>query len=79
MKKLMIKNIEREYEEEEEDMLDEFVDRLLYEGKKEGKAQALFEVAINMLKEKCDKKIIKKCTGLSEAKINQIEKSLQGN
>ena len=77
--KLMIKNIEREYEEEKEDMLDEFVDRLLYEGKKEGKAQALFEVAINMLKEKCDKKIIKKCTGLSEAKINQIEKSLQGN
>ena len=77
--KLMIKNIEREYEEEKEDMIDEFVDRLLYEGKKEGKAQALFEVAINMLKEKCDKKIIKKCTGLSEAKINQIEKSLQGN
>ena len=75
----MIKNIEKEYEKEEEDMLDEFVDRLLYEGKKEGKAQALFEVAINMLKEKCDIKIIKKCTGLSEAKINQIEKSLQGN
>ena len=83
--KLMIKNIEKEYEEEEDDMLDEFVDRLLYEGRKEGKkegkregkAQALIEVAINMLKEKCDKKIIKKYTGLSEAKINQIEKSLQ--
>lgn len=34
--KLMIKNIEKEYEEDDEDMLDEFVDRLLYEGKKLG-------------------------------------------
>ena len=79
--KLMIKNIEKEYEEDDEDMLDEFVDRLLYEGKKlglrEGKIQAIIEVAINMLKEKCDKQIIKKCTGLSETKIQQLEKSLQ--
>mgnify|MGYP002801896804 FL=1 len=77
----MIKNIEKEYEEDDEDMLDEFVDRLLYEGKKlglrEGKIQAIIEVAINMLKEKCDKQIIKKCTGLSETKIQQLEISLQ--
>ena len=81
--KLMIKNIEKEYEEDDEDMLDEFVDRLLYEGKKlglrEGKIQAIIEVAINMLKEKCDKQIIKKCTGLSETKIQQLEKSLQNS
>lgn len=54
-------------------MLDDFVDRILEEGKKE----SLYQVAINMLKEKCDKAMIKRCTGLSEAKISKLEKSIQ--
>ena len=72
--KLMIKNIEREInEEEEKNMLEAFVDRFLKEGKEEG----LCQVAINMLKEKCDKALIKKYTGLSDAKIAKLEKTLQ--
>ena len=62
-------------------MLEAFVDRFLEEGRKEGRKEAreesLSQVAINMLKEKCDKSMIKKCTGLSEKKIAQLEKSLQ--
>ena len=72
--KLMIKNIEKEInEEEEKNMLEAFVDRFLKEGKEEG----ICQVAINMLKEKCDKALIKKYTGLSDAKIAKLEKTLQ--
>ena len=44
---------------------------------KEEKKESLYQVAINMLKEKCDKAMIKRCTGLSEAKISKLEKSIQ--
>ena len=54
-------------------MLEAFVDRFLKEGKEEGQCQ----VAINMLKNKCDKETIKKYTGLSDKKIEELEKSLQ--
>ena len=76
--KLMIKNIEKEInEEEEKNMLEAFVDRFLEEGRKEGIKESLSQVAINMLKEKCDKALIKKYTGLSDAKIAKLEKTLQ--
>ncbi len=74
----MIKNIENEInEEEEKNMLEAFVDRFLEEGRKEGIKESLSQVAINMLKEKCDKALIKKYTGLSDAKIAKLEKTLQ--
>ena len=47
------------------------------EGRKIGITQGISQVAINMLKEKCDKEMIKKYTGLSYAKISKLEKSLQ--
>ena len=47
------------------------------EGREEGREEGISIVAINMLKEKCDKSMIKKCTGLSETKIAQLEKNLQ--
>ena len=84
--KLMIKYIENQFEEKEEkNMLEAFVDRFLEEGRKEGikegrkeaREESLSQVAINMLKEKCDKSMIKKCTGLSETKIAQLEKRLK--
>lgn len=43
----------------------------------DGKESGITQVAINMLKEKCDKKMIQKFTGLSYAKIAKLEKSLQ--
>ena len=49
-------------------LLESFVDTL-YNCIKEGEKNGISQVAINMLKEKCDKKMIKKCTGLSDAKI----------
>ena len=58
-------------------MLEAFVDRFLEEGRKEGIKESLSQVAINMLKEKCDKALIKKYTGLSDAKIAKLEKTLQ--
>ena len=65
-------------------MLEAFVDRFLEEGekrekygRKEGREEGLCQVAINMLKEKCDKALIKKYTGLSDAKIAKLEKTLQ--
>ncbi len=83
--KLMIKNIEEKLENrEEKNMLEAFVDRFLdiadereKRGEKHGIAQGISQVAINMLKAKCDKKIIKKCTGLSDEKIKELEKTLQ--
>lgn len=47
------------------------------EGRREGNESGISQVAINMLKEKCDKKTIQKYTGLSYAKIAKLEKSLQ--
>ena len=83
--KLMIKNIEEKLENrEEKNMLEDFVDRFLdmadereKRGEKHGIAQGISQVAINMLKAKCDKKIIKKCTGLSDEKIKELEKTLR--
>ena len=46
-------------------------------GEKHGIAQGISQVAINMLKAKCDKEIIKKCTGLSDKKIKELEKTLE--
>ena len=46
-------------------------------GRRKGRTQGISQVAINMLKEKCDKKVIKKCTGLSDKQISELEKSLQ--
>ena len=63
-------------EEGEEMLLESFVDTL-YNCIKEGEKNGISQVAINMLKEKCDKKMIKKCTGLSDAKIKELEKTLQ--
>ena len=68
-------------EEDKDMLLENFVKTCFEEGEKKGEtrgiARGISQVAINMLKEKCDKKIIKKCTGLSDAKIKELEKSLQ--
>ncbi len=87
---LMIKNIEENFENEKEEknMLEAFVDRFLEEGEKKAKKEikekiekerkeSISQIAINMLKEKCDKSLIKRCTGLSYAKINELEKRMQ--
>ena len=87
---LMIKNLEEnlENEKEEKNMLEAFVDRFLEEGEKRAKKEikekiekerkdSISQIAINMLKEKCDKSLIKRCTGLSYAKINELEKRMQ--
>jgi len=87
--KLMIKSIEEKLEnKEDKNMLEAFVDRFLdiaderekrgkAAGEKIGEKRGIAQVAINMLKEKCDKKIIKKCTGLSYEKIKELEKTLE--
>ena len=68
-------------EEDKDMLLENFVKTCFEEGEKKGEtrgiARGISQVAINMLKEKCDKKIIKKCTGLSDAKIKELEKTLQ--
>ena len=58
-------------------LLENFVKTCFEEVEKKGETRGISQVAINMLKEKCDKKIIKKYTGLSDAKIKELEKSLQ--
>ena len=62
-------------------LLEDFVVTLISEGEKrgisKGRAKGITQVAINMLKNKCDKETIKKYTGLSDKKINELEKSLQ--
>ena len=58
-------------------LLENFVKTCFEEGEKKGETCGISQVAINMLKEKCDKKIIKKYTGLSDDKIKALEKSLQ--
>ena len=91
--KLMIKSIEEKLEkEEEENMLEAFVDRFLDMadekerkgkikgekiGEKRGITQGINQVAINMLRQKYKKEEIKKCTGLSDAKIKELEKTIQ--
>ena len=46
-------------------------------GETRGVARGISQVAINMLKQKCKKELIKQCTGLSDAKIKELEKTLQ--
>lgn len=70
-------------------LMEAFVDKFLEEGerrgekrgivqgKKLGVSQGISQVAINMLKQKYKKEEIKKCTGLSDAKIKELEKTLQ--
>ena len=64
-------------EEDKDMLLENFVKTCFEEGEKKGETRGISQVAINMLKEKCDKKIIKKYTGLSDAKIKELEKTLQ--
>ena len=64
-------------EEDKDMLLENFVKTCFEEGEKKGETRGISQVAINMLKEKCDKKFIKKCTGLSEAKLKELEKTLQ--
>lgn len=87
--KLMIKSIEEKLENrEEKNMLEDFVDRFLdmaderekrgkAAGEKIGEKRGIAQVAINMLKQKYKKEEIKKCTGLSDEKIKELEKTLQ--
>lgn len=58
-------------------LLEDFVVTLISEGEKRGINKGMVFVAINMLKNKCDKETIKKYTGLSDKKIEELEKSLQ--
>ena len=46
-------------------------------GEKRGIAQGISQVAINMIKQKYKKEEIKKCTGLSDEKIKELEKTLK--
>ena len=77
--KQMIKILEKGLSKEEgKDMLMEnFVKTCFEEGEKSGKKAGISQVAINMLKQKCKKELIKQCTGLSDAKIKELEKTLQ--
>lgn len=79
--KLMIKSIEEKLEnKEEKNMLEAFVDRFLDmadEREKRGEKRGIAQVAINMLKQKYKKEEIKKCTGLSDEKIKELEKTLE--
>ena len=81
--KQMIKILEKGLSKEEgKDMLMEnFVKTCFEEGEKsgikKGETRGISQVAINMLKQKCKKELIKQCTGLSDAKIKELEKTLQ--
>lgn len=83
--KLMIKSIEEKLKnKEEKNMLEAFVDRFLdiadereKRGKAAGEKRGIAQVAINMLKQKYKKEEIKKCTGLSDEKIKELEKTLE--
>ena len=86
--KLMIKGIEKLEYKEGKNMLEAFVDRFLdmadekekkgeRRGEKRGISEGISQVAINMLKQKYKKAEIKKCTGLSDERINELEKTLQ--
>ena len=82
--KLMIKGIEKLEYKEGKNMLEAFVDRFLdmadekeKKGERRGISEGISQVAINMLKQKYKKAEIKKCTGLSDERINELEKTLQ--
>ena len=86
--KLMIKSIEKLDNKEGKNMLEAFVDRFLdmadekekkgeRRGEKRGISEGISRVAINMLKQKYKKAEIKKCTGLSDDKIDELEKNLR--
>ena len=82
--KLMIKSIEKLDNKEGKNMLEAFVDRFLdmadekeKKGEKRGISEGISRVAINMLKQKCKKDLIKQCTGLSDDKIDELEKNLR--
>lgn len=85
MKRLIQEKINSEEKEEGNMLMEAFVDKFFQEGEKQGEkrgkklgiSQGISQVAINMLKEKCDKNTIKKYTGLSDAKIKELEKTLQ--
>lgn len=89
MVKLIQEKVNKEKKEDKDMLLEAFVDTFMQEGErrgiekgekrgeKRGIKQGISQVAINMLKEKCDKKVIKKCTGLSDKQITELEKSLQ--
>ena len=85
MKRLIQEKINSEEKEEGNMLMEAFVDKFFQEGEKQGEkrgkklgvAQGISQVAINMLKQKYKKEEIKKCTGLSDAKIKELEKSLQ--
>ena len=68
-------------EEVKDMLLENFVKTCFEEGIKKGETRGetrgISKVAINMLKKKCKKDLIKQCTGLSDAKIKELEKSLQ--
>ena len=85
IKRLIQERVNSEEKEEDNMLMEAFVDKFFQEGEKQGEkrgkklgiAQGISQVAINMLKEQCDKKTIKKYTGLSDAKIKELEKTLQ--
>lgn len=60
-----------------DNMLRETILKMLKNERKEGRKEGSSQVAINMLKEKYQKDEIKKCTGLKDADIEKLEKSLQ--
>lgn len=73
--KHMIKILEKRIsKEEDKDMLMENFVKTCFE---EGETRGISQVAINMLRQKYKKEEIKKCTGLSDAKIKELEKTLQ--
>ena len=97
MIKVIKEKINSEEKEENNMLMEAFVDKFLEEGERRGKkagerigeergiahgkklgvSQGISQVAINMLKQKYKKEEIKKCTGLSDAKIKELEKTLQ--
>ena len=78
-----IKKLEKEEEEEKKKYIlwKKFIETYMAEGVKLGEERGISEgisqVAINMLKQKCKKDLIKQCTGLSDERIKELEKTLQ--
>ena len=90
---VLVKKLNEQSKEDGNMLLEDFVVTLISEGEKrgiskgiskgiakgiaQGMTKGMTQVAINMLKNKCDKETIKKYTGLSDKKIEELEKSLQ--
>ena len=82
---VLVKKLNEQSKEDGNMLLEDFVVTLISEGEKrgiskgrvQGRDKGITQVAINMLKNKCDKETIKKYTGLSDKKIKELEKSLQ--